>query len=156
MARALSGLGKKTVYKLGAGGVDPTVPITPSCDCSGFVAWSIGVPRELPPGSNRWLNTDAMWGGGDPVKAGAFTTITLGESAPGDLLVYPHSGGESGHVGLIVQVDNGMPSKVIHCSHGNFAHFGDAIRLTDPSVFLSTNHPTRCVRIVYEVLQTVG
>ena len=39
---------------------------------------------------------------------------------------------------------------------GDPAHFGDAIRLTDPSVFLSTNHPTRCVRIVYEVLQTGG
>jgi hypothetical protein len=62
----------------------------------------MGVPRELPPSSDRWLNTDCMWGGGDP------------------------------------------------------AHFGDAIRLTDPSVFLSTNHPTRCVRIVYEVLQTMG
>lgn len=154
LSRAQSVPGHRTVYQLGAGGVDPTLPITSACDCSGFVCWAIGVPRELPPGSDHWLNTDCIWAGGQPVKAGLFIPIPMAQALPGDLLVYPHSQTDYGHVGIIVQVDQQMPSLVIHCSHGNYLNYGDAVRITDPSVFLSGNHPTRVMRIDYAVFQT--
>ncbi len=98
MKRAKSALKHKTVYKLGKGGFDPSKPMTTQCDCSGFIAWAIGIPRELPPKSNKWLSTDQYWAGGKPVKSGLFTQKDLEEGAVGDLLVYPDSGGHQGHI----------------------------------------------------------
>src|SRR5689334_8966855 len=97
MNRAHSALGHGTFYKLGKGGMDPTKPLTLQCDCSGFMAWAIGIPRELPPGSNHWLSTDEYWAGGKPVKAGLFSQISIRETRVGDLLVYPDDGGNQGH-----------------------------------------------------------
>lgn len=156
LQRANSALGLNTIYKLGKGGFDPTKPMTPSCDCSGFVAWAIGIPRELPPGSDKWLSTDSYWSGGTPVKDGLFTQINLQEAAPGDLLVYPDSGQHQGHIGIITQVDHNLPTYVIHCSLGNYNNYHDAIRITGPGVFLASNHPTRAVRINYDALKELG
>jgi hypothetical protein len=156
LTRAHNALGLKTVYKLGKGGFDPTKPMTPQCDCSGFIAWAIGIPRELPPGSGKWLSTDEYWAGGRPVKTGLFTQIQLSNALVGDLLVYPDSGGNQGHISIINQVDNNMPSFIIHCSHGNYRNFGDAIRITTPAVFLSGNHITSVMRINYEMLRNMG
>jgi len=153
MNRAHSALNLKTVYKLGKGGFDPTKPFTPQCDCSGFIAWAIGISRELPPKSTKWLSTDEYWKGGSPVKANLFLQKKLNEAMVGDLLVYPDSGGMQGHIGIINQVDHNIPSFVIHCSNGNFKNFGDAVRITNPNVFLTGNHPTRLMRINYELLR---
>ena len=153
LQRANSALGLNTIYELGKGGFDPTIPMTPSCDCSGFVAWAIGIPRELPPGSDKWLSTDSYWSGGEPVKANLFKEIELQQSEPGDLLVYPDSGGHQGHIGIITQVDHSMPTYVIHCSLGNYNNYHDAVRITDPGVFLAGNHPTRVMQIDYDALR---
>jgi len=68
------------------------------------------VPRELPPGSNQWINTDCIWSGGAPVKPGLFTEIRMGNTQPGDLLVYPHNAhGEHGHVGIVLLCSAGRP-----------------------------------------------
>ena len=155
LARAHSALALGTIYKLGKGGFDPVKPMTAQCDCSGFIAWAIGIPRELPPGSDKWLSTDEYWAGGKPVKAGLFTQILLKDAVAGDLLVYPDSGGSQGHISIINQVDNNMPTFIIHCSSGNFKNFNDAIRITSPAVFLSGNHPTRTMRINYELLKSI-
>jgi len=130
--------------------MDPTKPLTTECDCSGFIAWSMGIPRELPPGSNKWLSTDEYWNSGKPVKAGLFSQIPIHEMNAGDLLVYPDNSGMQGHIGLVVQLNNTL---VIHCSSGNFKNFGDAIRISSPAVFLFGNHNTRAMRINYEVLR---
>ena len=108
-------------------GIDPTQQLRKSCDCSGLVAWSIGIPRELPPGSNHWLNTDCIWDDGDP---------------------------HHGHVAIILQIDKSLPSLIIHCSLGNYKTYGDAIRINDASIFLSANHPTRVMQINYEELNS--
>jgi len=150
MNRALSALGRKTVYKLGKGGIDPTKPLTSQCDCSGFIAWAMGIPRELPPGSNKWLSTDEYWAEGRPVMTGMFSQIHFAEVRVGDLLVYPDEGGEQGHIALIIRVN---PLQIIHCSNGNFKHFGDAICTGNPTVFLSGNHHTKAMRINYEALR---
>jgi hypothetical protein len=152
LSRAHSALAKKTVYKLGQGGFDPSKPMTKECDCSGFIAWAIGIPRELPPGSDHWLSTDEYWAGGKPVKDGLFTEIALADALAGDLMVYPDSGGHQGHICLINQVDHNLPTFIIHCSLGNWNHFGDAIRITDPSIFLHSSHPVRIMRINYPLL----
>lgn len=93
LARAHRALGLGTIYKLGKGGFNPAKPMTPSCDCSGFVAWAIGIPRELPPGSDKWLDTDAYYAGGKPVKTGLFGQVAIIDAEPGDLLVYPITAG---------------------------------------------------------------
>jgi hypothetical protein len=148
--RALSALERRTIYKLGRGGIDPTKPLTSECDCSGFIAWAIGIPRELPPGSHNWLSTDEYWAEGRPVMAGMFSQIHIAEVRVGDLLVYPDNGNEQGHIGLVIQVHS---LQMIHCSSGNFNHFGNAICTTSPAIFLSGNHNTRAMRINYDALK---
>lgn len=155
LQRAHSALGKNTKYVLGKGGINPANPLTPQCDCSGFIAWAIGIPRQLPPvAAGGWLSTDEYWAGGKPIKKGLFIPITLKEAIAGDLLVYPDSGGNQGHISLVNQAENGMPSYIIHCSSGNFKTYGDAIRITSPAVFLSGNHPTKAMRINYDLLKS--
>lgn len=72
LARAKSALGHGTRYVLGKGGRTPVDPMERESDCSGFVAWAIGIPRELPPGSGRWLQTTTYWKGGGNVGSGLF------------------------------------------------------------------------------------
>jgi peptidoglycan hydrolase-like protein with peptidoglycan-binding domain len=137
--RARAGLAEKIKYVLGKGGFDPTKTLTHECDCSGFIAWAIGIPREFPPGSGRWLDTDAYWkGGGDAAKAAGFPlfhNVPAAEVQPGDLIVYPDQSGKQGHIGIISGVDEHGELKVIHCSKGNWKKFGDATRETDPAVW---------------------
>ncbi len=85
LQRTRAALGKGTVYRLGKGGFDPTQPMTQECDCSGFVAWAIGIPRELPPGSDQWLAIDNDWQGGSLVADGLFDRVGDGQAQPGDL-----------------------------------------------------------------------
>ena len=153
ISRANSVLNLRTEYKLGKGGFDPTKSFTPQCDCSGFIAWAIGIPRELPPKSGKWLSTDEYWAGGIAPKKNLFKQRNLNEAEVGDLIVYPDSGGSQGHIGLITQIDHSMPSLVIHCSNGNWKHYGDAVRATNPNVFLTGNHKTRIMRIEYDTLR---
>lgn len=154
LARAHSALGLGTIYKLGKGGFNPAKPMTPSCDCSGFVAWAIGIPRELPPKGNKWLDTDAYYASGKPVKAGLFTEVAIIDAEPGDLLVYPDKGGAQGHIGIVTQVDLSAPTYVIHCSSGNYKNYKDAIRITGPGVFLAGNSPSRAMRVDYAALKS--
>ncbi|HSI72922.1 MAG TPA: glucosaminidase domain-containing protein [Fimbriimonas sp.] len=153
MERARKCLGRKTIYKLGTGGIDPTTSsLTKSCDCSGFVAWAIGIPRELPPGSGKWLSTDQYWAGGGHVGHGLFTRVSVAEAMPGDLYVYPDSHGNQGHIGIVTVVRNGKPDKMIHCSSGGWKSFGEAVRETDCVHF--ANHPnSRIVRPDYDALR---
>ncbi|MBI1924066.1 hypothetical protein HYR99_07425 [Candidatus Poribacteria bacterium] len=137
---------------MGKGGINPVKPLTTECDCSGFVAWAIGIPRELPPRSGRWLQTTTYWQGGGEVGSGLFDPTTPEQAEPGDLYVYPDVGGRQGHIGIISEVQDGKPSKVIHCSKGNDTNDGDAIRKTDTAVF--NRHPkTHIMKIDYEALR---
>src|SRR5690349_2429041 len=156
LARARTGLEETTVYTLGKGGFDPTKQLTKECDCSGFIAWAIGIPRELPPGSQRWLDTDAYWaGGGSAAKAAGFPlfkTVAAAAAEPGDLIVYPDHAGHEGHIGIIADVKQDGKLSVIHCSKGNFTHFGDATRETDAHVW-DIQSMTRIMRTDYDALR---
>lgn len=156
LQRAHTGLEETTTYVLGQGGFDPTKMLTKKCDCSGFIAWSIGIPREFPPGSNRWLDTDAYWsGGGTAAKAAGFPllkNVAATDAEPGDLIVYPDQGGKQGHIGIISGMDNNGELKVIHCSKGNFNKFGDATRETDSAVW-KIQSKTRFMRIDFDAMR---
>jgi len=156
LQRARTGLEETTTYILGQGGFDPTKPLTQKCDCSGFVAWAIGIPREFPPGSTRWLDTDAYWnGGGAAAHAAGFPllrNITPADAEPGDLIVYPDQGSHQGHMGMISGVDQDGELKVIHCSKGNFTHFGDATRETDSAVW-KIQPKTKIMRIDFDAMR---
>lgn len=154
MERARSALGRGTRYRLGRGGFDPTRDAPEKqCDCSGFVAWAIGIPRELPPGSGRWLDTDAYYRGGGPALDGLSAQIDSGPQA-GDLYVYPdNSRTGQGHIGIISRLNrSGQPDRVIHCSTGNDRRHGNAIRETGTGVFTGRPYGTRIMRIQYPLL----
>jgi len=157
LQRARDMVGKGTVYHLGRGGFDPSKPLWSAdrtADCSGFVAWAIGVPRELPPGSNRWLQTTTYWNGGGAAGEGLFDQASFERAAPGDILVFPDVGDKQGHMGLVSAVGSDAPALVIHCSSGNFRNTGDAIRETDWTLF--RNHPkTRLMKVDFDALRAL-
>ena len=154
LARARSLVDQGTRYVLGKGGFTPTDPMESESDCSGFVAWAIGIPRELPPGSGRWLQTTTYWEGGGNVGQGLFDESDPARAEPGDIYVYPDMRGKQGHMGVISAAQSGRPIKIIHCSKGNFNRHGDAIRETNPDVFV--RHPkSRIMKIDYAALRAL-
>jgi Putative peptidoglycan binding domain/CHAP domain len=156
LARARNGLEETIIYSLGSGGLDPTKPLSHKCDCSGFIAWAIGIPREFPPGSQRWLDTDAYWnGGGAAAKAAGFPLlqqVAAAAAQPGDLIVYPDQGGHQGHIGIISDINENGQLRVIHCSKGNFTHFGDATRETDSHVW-DIQAKTKMMRLDFDAMR---
>lgn len=157
LQRARRALGRDTIYSLGAGGMKPSGELDRLCDCSGFVAWAIGIPRQLPPTSGGWLDTDAYHRGGAPVFAGLLTQVPAGKARPGDLYVYPDyvSNGKKrqGHMGIISRVDGqGTPTHVIHCSVSN-DKAGDAVQETAPRAWIARAQASRVMRVNYDALR---
>lgn len=155
LARARKGLGRKTIYKLGRGGMSPNKELDRICDCSGFVAWAIGIPRQIPPGNGGWLDTDAYARGGAPAFSGLTSRVETGIRA-GDIYVYPDytdaAGKHEGHMGIISRVDaSGTPTRVIHCSYSN-GKAGDAVQETAPKAWIG-NSRAKVVRVDYAALQ---
>ena len=157
LERTHSMVAQGTVYKLGRGGFRPDKPLWSdgkTCDCSGFVAWALGFPREFPPGSGHWLQTTTYWeGGGYPQTL--FAARPLAEAMPGDLLVFPDHAGRQGHIGIVTDCANQQPTRVAHCSSGNFRQTGDAIRATAPAVLLG-NPRVRLMRVDFDALRRVA
>lgn len=143
IARARSALGRKVVYRLGAGGMAPK-SVGPegsdgACDCSGYVAWALGISRQTNDPfylhvMGGWINTTAIVADAkDP--SGLFTRIA--NPKPGCLILYAagSSGRANGHVGIVTTVIDNAPVQVIHCASGNFKRTGDAIQETHPGAF---------------------
>jgi hypothetical protein len=129
-------------YGLGCGGFDPTRTHpwddSMSCDCSGYVAWALGVARHTSnpwyvQQNGGWIETSAIIRDCE-TPFGFFAQVMPKDARPGDLLVYGDrsAGGKmrQGHVGICTEIDKG-PAKVIHCSKGNDRKLGDAIVETD-------------------------
>jgi hypothetical protein len=97
---------------------------TLACDCSGFVCWALGVPRDDAPLPGGWINTDAMFA--DALGKQTLFGPVQGPATPGCLLVYPkpsnaRRAGQPGHVGIITAVDaTGRVTQVLHCAPANF------------------------------------
>jgi murein DD-endopeptidase MepM/ murein hydrolase activator NlpD len=135
-ARSVVNVGIK--YKLGSGGMDPSLKQPTSnklCDCSGFVCWVFGISRKstIPfyKKFGGWIYTDSMVEDINS-QAGIFEKLNIPEV--GCIVVYG-AGSKIGHVGIVSEVVNGKMTKVIHCSAGNSAKFNDSIQETAPNVF---------------------
>ncbi len=143
ITRARSQIGIQTTYRLGGGTRNVTAQTCQdsfkTCDCSAFVRWVLGIPphdddpAELLKGINGgWYNTDGMWWDARRLLGqGIFDEC---EPAPGALVIYPArwvsqeaTAPQVGHVGIVSQMFNRDPNKVIHCSAANFRNYGDAI-----------------------------
>lgn len=157
LKRARASVNRGTSYTLGKGGMNPIKQLTRTCDCSGFVAWAMSIPRELPPRSNKWLQTTTYWEGGGNVGRNLFIEARNGEAEPGDLYVYPdfHDGTRTrqGHMGIISEVKDGEPVNVIHCSTSNDKN-GDAIQETGPDIF-KRKTKTRIMTVDYNALRAL-
>lgn len=128
---------EETIYKLGKGGFDPDDP-TPGnkrqeCDCSGFVAWTLGISRHFPAIDGQWIETSIVYRDATKTKC-HFEEVEV--SRPGDIIVYPDKDKRQGHIGVVSEVnDLGKVMKVIHCSSGNFRAYGSAIKETVADIF---------------------
>ncbi|GHB11430.1 hypothetical protein [Modicisalibacter luteus] len=164
IARALSALNKNTRYDLP--GITPPFaaeqwPENSSIDCSGFINWCLRfsesrkVKHPLYERTNGgWFETSAIYADAkSPV--GYFTEIK--EAVSGALLVYPDqvkSGYKrEGHIAIILRSHGKNISdieKIIHCSNGAYKADGDAIKVTDPQVFLKN---TKTIIVWFDGLQ---
>jgi hypothetical protein len=92
-----------------------------ACDCSGFLCWALGVPRDGAPLDGGWINTDAMHA--DALGRRRLFQ-PLDRAVPGALLVHPRPGGDSeapGHVGIVTEVDaTGRATRMLHCAPENY------------------------------------
>jgi cell wall-associated NlpC family hydrolase len=142
VTRALSARGHGIQYVLGHGGWHPDDP-TPTrdlgCDCSGFVAWVIGICRQTGDEQFRWVETTAIVHDalGDTRY---FSHVRWTDAQPGDLVVYgdrrdADGSRHQGHCGIVTAVDTTGPLKVCHCSKGASLAQGDAIIETSPDAW---------------------
>jgi cell wall-associated NlpC family hydrolase len=124
------------------------------CDCSGFVAWCLGVDRYLATQfphyeMGQWFETSAVY---KDAKSpfGFVTEVPWKASLPGDVLVYgdrKDSAGKvrQGHIGIVSEVTDQGPVSVVHCSLGNWKREGDAIWETDCTPFIAGQAITAAV-----------
>lgn len=152
ISRARTAIGKGILYKLGYGGTDPKLPLPTNgkyCDCSGFIAWVLGIKRSPKPTRNWWIETTMMC---NDAKSGKPTStfVKLPEAEPGCLVAYPDRvvrrilpNGEvvtrirQGHVAIVTAVTSGRIT-CIDCGAGNGGTTVEAIRERDlTELFLS-------------------
>lgn len=139
VTRARAVVGSNIAYKLGEGGMRPTLALPSDnglCDCSGFVCWVLGLSRKTTIPYYKifggWIYTDSMEA---DVNATAGIFDRLSKPEPGCIVVYGAKE-KIGHVGLVSEVADGKMIKVIHCSSGNSRNFnGHSIQETAPTVF---------------------
>ncbi len=152
--------GRPPVYRLPYpnGGSDPARPHPFAshegravCDCSGFVAWCLGVPRRRP-GYGKggpvdgYVSTDSMYW--DATKGPRAMLRPAVELVPGLVLVYPGRFAAGlrigvGHTGILASVPAGIPAgtpewwrlaTAIHCSSGNSKQ-GHAVSETSAAIW---------------------
>lgn len=144
IARARSAIGHQTIYRLGQGGFNPAASkpwnTRGECDCSGFVAWCLGMSRHLDhpwyaSQNGGWFETTAIARDAES-PYGFFDKVHWEIAQLGDLLVYGDSAHGQGHVGIISGLEGERPSLAIHCSAGNFRNHQDAIQETGVAVWM--------------------
>jgi hypothetical protein len=115
---------KHAAYSAGLGRLGLGVDALPrlACDCSGFVAWCLGVPRHpiaLAGQADAWFYTDAIHADALGPRQ-AFTALDRAEV--GALLVFPSAGRARpvGHIAWITEVADGRPTRLLHCAPQNF------------------------------------
>lgn len=108
-------------------------------DCSALVLWSFGLSRFQNP---IWIDTTrlvAIARAHEPAGK-LFTSVEWLDCLPGDAVAWPDRIGENdkhheGHCGIVTEVGHGGPTRVVHCSAGNWKASSDAIQETDATIF---------------------
>jgi hypothetical protein len=137
-------LGKNIAYKLGKGGFHPgdSLPSRDGqCDCSGFVAWCLGLNRSPKPTRKWWIETSAMFNNATDRDGKANVFVKIDKPVVGCVVVYGDKNGHQGHTGVITYVDfdaNGNISTLhgVDCSSGGSRKLGKAINLRNNQTIL--------------------
>lgn len=153
VARAHQATGRGILYKLGKGGYDPAADYPGSsflrllppgrvigCDCSGFVAWCLGVSRD--PGRRKdklwpkWFETTNIWTDANGPRV-RFDSVPLQQLRPGDLVVYPdHKDAAGNHrEGHMAVVIDPVQHAIIDCSSSQSKKLHQAITVRDGGFF---------------------
>jgi hypothetical protein len=118
-------LGKGCRYKLGRGGFDPWAAYPwpagydARCDCSGFVAWVLGMRRDQinarKPWSKLlpWIETSLVW---KDATGKQLVFVRLLRPEPGCLVVVPDRGVHQGHIAIVTDVRHTHDYDVVDCS----------------------------------------
>lgn len=150
ITRAMSGIDKKTSYK--SPGKMPSFdasswPERAKCDCSGFVDWCLRFSPNRKVDHPLYLKTNGGWFETTAIHADGLATVgyfsRIENAKPGAMLVYPDYVGpdktkHDGHIGIVLEVNGKGVSgvtRIIHCSLGAFNKKGDAIEVTDSSIW---------------------
>ena len=119
VARARSAVGSGIRYGLGHGGKNPYEDLPTNdgfCDCSGFIAWAIGLARAPKPQRNWWIETSRVFQDANGPQT-AFRRLPGPKK--GALLVYPDRRilrrMRQGHIALITDVKDGA-IQIVDCS----------------------------------------
>jgi hypothetical protein len=165
--RARSAVGNGIKYKLGKGGflvnclrpdgylapsiITPTVRYSDECDCSGLIAWVLGMRRDQVNAKKwwskvlPWIETTAVW---KDATGPQRVFVKIPKPVPGCLVVYGDTGKSQGHIGVVSAVHSpGTKSDidVIDCSSGMSKRTGDSIHERDGAFFLSNPKTIFCV-----------
>jgi len=145
LSRARSALGLGIAYGLGRGGTDPTRSRPDHnglCDCSGFMAWVVGLSRrknENPLG--RWFETTNVYNDAKmPSRGKLFTPLERPQI--GSIAVYPDRATRQGHMGLVTQVDGGLVG--IDCS--------SSVGISERSFTFFLNNPKTIFVVLHDML----
>jgi hypothetical protein len=165
LARARACVGYPAVYKLGKGGYTPAaaipfqrfmrlLPFPKSmlgCDCSGFIAWCLGVARD-PKGRHdtawpMWFETTNIVSDAKG-KQRRFVPVAFKDAVVGDLIVYPdHKDAKGayreGHIAIIADP---LARTIIDCSSSVSKAKGFAVSERS-GAFFWTNATTLIVRM---------
>lgn len=117
LSRARTAVGRGIRYGLGKGGNKPSSPLpddgTGRCDCSGFVAWVLGMSRRPKLTRPWWIETTRIF---KDATGKQKVFVRLVNPVPGCVIVFPDSGGKEGHVGIVATVDDGKAQTVVDCA----------------------------------------
>lgn len=142
--RARQAVGRGIRYRLGHGGTHPQDPLptrTGFCDCSGFIAWVLGINRAPKPERPWWLETTNIYR--DATSGKPFSTfVQLPAPEAGCLVVYPDRRvlgiRREGHIGLVTRVERGRIITV-DCSASSGGKTQEAIREMDRTALWTSN-----------------
>jgi hypothetical protein len=109
------------------------------CDCSGFVAWVIGISRKPKTTRPFWVETSAICHDANNAKR-AF--VKIDKPVPGCIVSYPDRAGREGHTAIVTgsafNTDGSVASiSGVDCSSGQSRRLGQAITERDLSFFLT-------------------
>lgn len=157
VARARLPIHAGCLYGLGKGGFNPAnkmpwdyVRGEKRCDCSGFVAWALGMRRDQI-NAKKWWSKLLPWIETTIVYRDATgpqkVFVEIPGPVPGCLVVYGDRGGSEGHIALVSAFANGHLT-IIDCASGPSRRTGEAINERDGTSLFYTNP-----RAIYCVLR---